>query len=63
MASPFSDLHFTSQQIRSRRIRNERTKPHFIPHNSLNDISTDTDYDSDLVADAHPDALIRIVRP
>ena len=35
---------------------------HFTPLNSLNDISTDTDNDSDLLADVDPDALIRIVR-
>ena len=35
---------------------------HFTPLNSLNDISTDTDDDSDLVADVDPDSLIRIVR-
>ena len=35
---------------------------HFTPLNSLNDISTDTDDDRDLVADVDPDALIRIVR-
>ena len=35
---------------------------HFIPPYSLNNISTDTDDDSDLVADVDPDALIRIVR-
>ena len=30
MASSFSDLHFTSQQIRSLRIRNERTKRGYV---------------------------------
>ena len=34
---------------------------HFTPLNSLNDISADTDNDSDLVADVDPDSLIRIV--
>ena len=32
---------------------------HFTPLNSLNDISTDTDDDSDLAGDVDPDALIR----
>ena len=35
---------------------------HFTPLDSLNDITTDTDDDSDLVADVDPDTLIRIVR-
>ena len=35
---------------------------HFTPPDSLNDITTDTDDDSDLVADVDPDTLIRIVR-
>ena len=35
---------------------------HFTPLDSLNDIKTDTDDDSDLVADVDPDTLIRIVR-
>ena len=35
---------------------------HFTTLNSLNNISTDTDDDSDLVADVDPDALIRMVR-
>ena len=35
---------------------------HFTPLNSLNDISTHTDDDSNLVADVDLDALIRIVR-
>ena len=35
---------------------------HFIPLNSLNDISTDTDDDGELVADVDPDALVPIVR-
>ena len=34
----------------------------FTPLDSLNDITTDTDDDSDLVADVNPDTLIRIVR-
>ena len=35
---------------------------HFTPLNSLYDNITDTDDDSDLVADVDPDTLIRIVR-
>ena len=35
---------------------------HFTPLDSLHDNITDTDYDSDLVADVDPDTLIRIVR-
>ena len=35
---------------------------HFTPSDSLNDNVTDTDDDSDLVADVDPDTLIRIVR-
>ena len=35
---------------------------HFTPLDSLNDITTDTDDDSDLVADVDPDTLTRIVR-
>ena len=36
---------------------------HFTPPlDSLNDITTDTDDDSDLVADVDPDTLIRIAR-
>ena len=35
---------------------------HFTQLDSLNDITTDTDDDSDLVADVYPDTLIRIVR-
>ena len=35
---------------------------HFTPLDSLHDNITDTDDDSDLVADVHPDTLIRIVR-
>ena len=35
---------------------------HFTPPDSLKDITTDTDDDSDLVADVGPDTLIRIVR-
>ena len=35
---------------------------HFTPLNLLNDISTDTDDNSDLVADVDPDALVRMVR-
>ena len=35
---------------------------HFTPLNSLHDNVTDTDDDSDLVADVDPDTLIRIVR-
>ena len=35
---------------------------HFTPLDSLNDITTDTDDDSDLVADVDPDTLIRIIR-
>ena len=35
---------------------------HFTPLDSLNDNTTDTDDDSDLVADVDPDTLIRIVR-
>ena len=35
---------------------------HFTPLDSLNDITTDTDDDSDLVADVDQDTLIRIVR-
>ena len=35
---------------------------HFAPLNSLYDNRTDTDDDSDLVADVDPDTLIRIVR-
>ena len=35
---------------------------HFTPLDSLNDNMTDTDDDSDLVADVDPDTLIRIVR-
>ena len=34
---------------------------HFTPLDSLNDNTTDTDNDSDLVADVDPDALIHIV--
>ena len=34
---------------------------HFTPLDSLNDNVTDTDDDSDLVADVDPDTLIRIV--
>ena len=34
---------------------------HFIPLDSLNDITTDTDDDSDLVPEVDPDTLIRIV--
>ena len=34
---------------------------HFTALDSLNDITTDTDDDSDLVADVDPDTLIRIV--
>ena len=34
---------------------------HFTPLDSIHDSITDTDYDSDLVADVDPDALIRIV--
>ena len=53
----FSKLHFD-------RINKfvEAHSYHFTPLNSLNDISTDTDDDSDLVADVDPNALIRIVR-
>ena len=35
---------------------------HFTPLDSLNDNATDTDDDSDLVANVDPDTLIRIVR-
>ena len=35
---------------------------HFIPLNSLHNNITDTDDDSDLVADVDPDTIIRIVR-
>ena len=35
---------------------------HFTPQDALNDNTTDTDDDSDLVADVDPDTLIRIVR-
>ena len=35
---------------------------HFTPSDSLHDNITDTDDDSDLVADVDPDTLIRIVR-
>ena len=35
---------------------------HFTPLDSLYDNITDTDYDSDLLADVDPDTLIRIVR-
>ena len=35
---------------------------HFIPLDSLNDNTTDTDDDGDFVADVDPDILIRIVR-
>ena len=35
---------------------------HFIPLDSIHDSTTDTDDDSDLVADVDPDTLIRIVR-
>ena len=35
---------------------------HFTPLDSLNDNATDTDDDSDLVADVDPGTLIRIVR-
>ena len=35
---------------------------HFTPLDSLNDNTTDTDDDSDLVADVNPDTLVRIVR-
>ena len=35
---------------------------HFTPLDSLNDNTTDTDDDSDLVADVNPDTLTRIVR-
>ena len=35
---------------------------HFTPLDSLNDITTDTDDDSHLVADVDPDTFIRIVR-
>ena len=35
---------------------------HFTPLDSIHDIITDTDDDSDLVADVDPDTLIRIVR-
>ena len=35
---------------------------HFTPLDSLDDNTTDTDYDSDLVADVDPDTFIRIVR-
>ena len=35
---------------------------HFTPLDSLNDITADTDDDSDLAADVDPDTLIRIVR-
>ena len=35
---------------------------HFIPLDSLHDIVTDTDDDSDLVADVDQDTLIRIVQ-
>ena len=35
---------------------------HFAPLDSIHDSTTDTDDDSDLVADADPDTLIRIVR-
>ena len=35
---------------------------HFTPLDSLHDNVTDTDDDSDLVADVDPDTLIRIVR-
>ena len=35
---------------------------HFTPVDSLNDNTTDTDYDSDLVADVDPNTLIHIVR-
>ena len=35
---------------------------HFTPLDAINDNVTDTDDDSDLVADVDPDTLIRIVR-
>ena len=35
---------------------------HFTPLDSLHDNITDTDHDSDLVADVDPDTLIHIVR-
>ena len=35
---------------------------HFTPPDSIHDSTTDTDNDSDLIADVDPDSLIRIVR-
>ena len=53
----FSKLHFG--QI-NRFL--EAHRYHFTPLDSLNEISTDTGDDSDLIADVDPDTLIRTVR-
>ena len=48
--------------MESRLTQFEAHSYHFTPLDSLYDNITDTDDDSDLVADVDPDTLIRIVR-
>ena len=44
------------------KVSKETHPYHFTPLNTHNDLTTDTDDDSDLVADDDPDTLIHIVR-